>query len=1595
MKYFIFFICGCLSLAKAQAQNTLQNTPNSEPFYYYASSLDKYLRYSDRAQPIAVKLVVRQNVTRATVYDPATQLPLAVIRGIATPCYGKKGAQSVLMDSSFTLKIPQGNTISFDANERVLTFLDEKGRKIATLAYILKQGDTSAVLTRFYTNGKPLSIKKDKRLTTYNPILDASKADIKHLAYEFGLLYNDYDTQQFTYFYPNGQLYKTNAQNNTAKTAAKSKTKPYFYTVYDSLGATVAENVNFKKVRKVPKIIDYSYNEYGRLDETTDYRKTLPQYLVTTMYDDTTGSIISKKFEYKDSLPNKIAYISEKPDGFFRKNTLYKTMEDGFSVDKWTTKYPLFHLDKAVSGKIKAIYLIAQSSNWKDDACPLQPQYIMEGKEKQGLPDGEWRIFMPDNAGSKAYLAVGAGFKMGLPDGNWFALDAQRDTLASAVYKNGVLLYNKFAEAYHKQENMADYIVDSTYTAQLAINARNKPIQVAQHRLHLANNTHIWQRDTILIPLLNRDNGKTISYPIICVLEQLSADSKGMVRLRYFYKNQPQIPVSVARFDRTTQRLDSAAVFYDYNKNILQEYDFTTNLVTDYSYNYAETLENIIKTRIPNDSTRIVTYYDSKDTKRITTITTDSFYYTPSLRKGLADKPVFDFSIETMLLDPNKKQPVYNLNSYSGNRELVRINESLSNATPVSTKSTSYYDNKNKFVYSTSGENTMQYDPKDTTKMIVFTTDKSTWNGLKADISDDIISYTQYKNGKREGENRVYNENGTVSVYAYKKDVLNNEKTYDENGVLIAETNYTSKTEQQTEQHFDYKYGSSYIKKYKNIVEKQANNNNNNNGVVLRYLANGMVETRVLETAKHYNTDSTGKKQLRAAVDYQKDGVYLVKTWYASGSPQIVYAGFETEEEIYRSDVLPLFLTTTSNQILNNTIDFLSTSKLLIQHPNGRLWAQGCNNVLCLYDTIGRIKAEHIQILQDYTNTLHLEYPNATATENCHWDNLPYQEGKMENGRRVGTWRGYFRKAKKTLQYVLNYNAEGVLDGMVEYYDTSGQIMASYPYKNGLLNGKATIYAKKQPIRTILYENNEEKTVTFLDNKGLPYEIKEHHNDTSITIKYAQGTQQIKTKTVTFKDEFAVYDAKSRLLSESKRINDGVFLKKEIDTTQTPARYKSIYTIENLSICATQAEYLEKISTEPVYPSRSEYDYNTAFKTQPDTIIQRIKRFTTISGSPALTIDKLKKQRTTAEKLEELEDMEENGLLYGRYKEKAMKSDAPNIFEVSTYTISDAFGTSLVLQPNNSESLLITATADSVATTAAFNPIKISGAYRASCGNSPSLTNEQACFNALNENAQINLNISSSDGLRTFTQYPARLLHPADSLQDAIFAFRLYKMDIVKNFPHQYLSASREDSDENEMYYSRGSNSSYQSPKQQMQSIYNTPISSFEKIGAIDNYSTTQTYTIGKTSLNFTPKTAAIINNTPLQSDGDMGITRYATPFAPIFYPQHQSLDKNSNLVNDDFLNKAAIRTFCKYGFINFAPLITDFIPVKNVLIDKNEINGSFDFSITKTDANALAAQCKAQGISLIITEKNKKQPLKTSALQKSVRYTAHFRYAL
>jgi hypothetical protein len=685
-----FLLC-FLCLTQVNAQTLL-------PYYYYADDLNESLGGSESGKAIAIKVQTYKTCTRAFFYDPKTQQTLAVMRGTALPCYGRKGTKSILPDSSFTLNIPKGNSYIFDAKTKTMTCFDDKKHKISSLVYLFEPKDTSAIATEYYTNGKVQSVNIKNHITAYNYILN--QKDIRsynNIQYYLQEVIASPKYHHIKYYYPNGQIQQIATNLITNKTEYYNSAPAF--TLYDSTGLLLNKNIVFSADKKHIGA-DYSiFHKNGRLSWYMDYQKNNPHYISTTRFTDIGDTITSQEFKYNDTFPSDIMYIKEKADGFFRKKTNYDNRKIKFSYDANSIKTAFFNITKSLKKDILYISLNLQGYTWTPDACPIKPAFIIEGNYKGIIPDGEWRIYYPDSIGKKQSLAVTATFKNGLPDGKWVALDKQQDTLASVVYQNDLMRYNKFDAAYMQQHKPIIFLEDSLKKAQNRLNQRNFANIAQQHALHKLDARNIWQRDTLIYATVISDYDDFKYQNIVLIKERISADTNSLIRLKYFFPQYPKVPISVVLYQNKTQIVDSIATIYNTKSNLMARYNANKHSLLQFKFDEKDVFESQTDYLQPNDSTFITTNYYPKDSTHISNITIDSIGYTPKMKANFAD--YIHFNTNVYLRDFNIKinERIWEHRNISSNFNDCEANK----ISPIHTQSTTYFTLEGKKSYTIAG----------------------------------------------------------------------------------------------------------------------------------------------------------------------------------------------------------------------------------------------------------------------------------------------------------------------------------------------------------------------------------------------------------------------------------------------------------------------------------------------------------------------------------------------------------------------------------------------------------------------------------------------------------------------------------------------------------------------------------------------------------------------------------------------------------------------------------------------------------------------------------------------------------------------------
>jgi antitoxin component YwqK of YwqJK toxin-antitoxin module len=1563
---FLFF---CLAQIQAIAQS-------NAPFYYLGDSLNSsYLEGSETKGSeedethTAIAVKTYKNCTRATFFEPKSQKILAVVRGKTMPCHGEKGETSVVVDSSFVLKVPNGSTFVFDAATNILTETDEYGKKNRQTDYLFSPKDTTVLVTEFYDNGNIYSTTLYKNINSYCLVLDKSSGyNVQEL---IGV--NNQNTEIQTDFYPNGKKCSICTQQN----------RVLHWTLFDSTGVMTAQNVRYDAAYTKNKITLLNWRENGQLDEETANKTYLENYNVHTNYGrDSLNKAWSIIFDYIDTLPNAIVYISEKPDGFFRDVTKYAELKHSYFVQHSNKVYPLFE-EMYSNNKLENFKLLAQGIEWKHDACPFKPSFVVEGAKDGLLPDGKWSVFFVDTAGKKTTLAVLAEFKKGVPDGRWIALDAAQDTLASAVYKMGILIYNKYEAAYWKQQNPEKYALDSVNKAQNAMEIRNAPRIVQQHALYQKNpQQHIWQRDTLIFCYNSAGYHSYKNDVIVVIKEQLSPDANSRVRLKYFYPKHPTVPISVVLFEQKTLKMDSIAVFYDESGREINRFDakkaelLFINEVNEFAFNEL-TLKKQPKTRIdsleaaaavgaamnmaapasmigdawkrinpykaarvvvyiPNDSTMIRRFYWDKAGKTPSAIHIDSIGLTPTMRAPFWNNQHMAFTLT--LPDFTKMQQTKALSPKD-----FMIGCSDPQDALVHTQTVDFFD-KNGLRYETEiGGKTIQYAADG--KTIVWDGRDPKYSGVLRQIEAQKTTFYTYKNGQLNGESITINlSDSSKNVKLFKNSDLQKQQDFDRKGRLLKELKL-----------------SKILPKAAERTEYNENGEIMHHALLLTHGGTTIEDLDRTESAEFYamTTDSLPKRYLAGKMSRLPSGGYDLKSWYPSGKPQVERAFLS---EYSQSPFLVALQEGEGATFDFEKQDFNQEHDVIILHENGKLLMQGAPNIniYCMYDEKGNIQIENIGELEE----TRMSYPKANETETCHWEKLPYQEGEMQNGHRVGTWRGYFRKAKKQLQYVINYDKEGYLDGVLEIWDSTGQRFLTENYQKNKLNGKQTYYSDGKISATSEYKTDELLTEKKYTSRGKLFEtttiIATPKGSIKTVWEYNDGKSSRKTITIqegglSYTCD-SIFNKKGKLLRAALGNVDNNAL--DITYLDSDKKYRHSYEIDGIEIFKTQAAYLEYAPKDAVIDNTMCNTTNKPFLAQRDTLLSRLKDFKYLRFSPALTKNEFRK--TPARALNaNFEDAEEDELV----DNSVYKSD---VLQTPTYTISDAFGQSFTLVPRNTGMLHLSVETDSAATPVYYNPITSNAVEQLPCGGDNRLDADVLKILAINK--KMDLRIYHPKGMSSVFRFPPRLLHPAESPDSAVFVFSFSEVEIIKTFPHQYSFWESQDAD-------------YTTKPQQIAAYAAFPVTEYEYISAMQYTRSMQLYGIGNTSLYFVPTQQRIINSVSDQ----MRSLDYDD------FPHHQVLDKAEIPQNDTFLNQKKIRVLCPTAYLRFAPLIPQPIAARNILIDNTEISLNFPFYAEKINPKVLQKQCAAQHIDLIITTEGSIVPL--TKFEKEGQYVAHLRW--
>jgi antitoxin component YwqK of YwqJK toxin-antitoxin module len=1613
MKHLFFLFCLAQTINVVFAQT-------AQPRYYYADSLHEAMQIlpaeiledeDAEHSPVAISVVTSKDVVRATFFDPPTQKLLAVMRGKITPYYAGGAQKGVMPDSSFTLKIPNKETIAFDASTNTMTMFAPTGEKQKTVVFRFDQQDTTVTETEYYKNGTIMSVASYHRLQSYNRILEYSSPSFP-LTYEMMNGDRAMQEQTTTYFYPNGKKYA----EQLYKVSLKKRYEPdVYWTVFDSTGAVLYKNVRYDDYYKQDKITLLDFYADGQIFKKIENKTVLPQYEITTYYAANTKKIRDYELNYTDSIKQEIAYITEKPDGFFRDKTKYGSIEKiNMEANEHYIRYPLFDINKD-STHVDEINLKAQAASWQPDACPVKPPFVIEGAQDGVLPDGVWRIYFVDSLGKKTTLAVQAEFQKGVPNGKWFALDVAQDTLASATYKMGKITYNKYEMAYQKQENPEKYALDSVNLVQAAINKRNATTTKAQHELYYKQTKNItntatnpatnpiFQRDTIVFPYNVGGINNYKNDLIIAIKERLSPDTNSIIRLKYYYPNHKNVPTSVIRYTQNTLEIDSIAVLYAADGKLTTRFDAKKLELADYQvHEYAVAVlqknENEdIKTgnetnntgfaifQIPNDSTLITTKFRDAAGKILEYIHIDSVGFTPTMRKGAfwdEQRLKFKLKLPTELHTKQKTQ-VLAENEGCG---FFGIECNDATGALICTQSQTYFDKNGKRYHTQIGGTLTQYDRDGTTITGVFGEDHTKWNGKMRMLGNENTDFMQYKNGKIEGEFSHFDtKDSTKTTYLYKNDILQSEKKWNTEGRLISD--YTLA---QT------KPFAVTTRKYSEKGEIMVEEIFADSASAEKMPTQNLNTVEYLKIGKYYAIDTTGKRYLSGEIVREKDGRCAIRSWYASGKPQILRA---YNDNVYALERLDFYDALRAQNAAD--FDFSGENRInfddpLILHENGRLWLQGksTNNLYCRYDDKGNIEEEGIEN-QDGGKMI---YPKADEKETCHWEKLPYQTGKMQQGYRVGEWCGYYRNAKKQLQYRLHYDTEGFINGLFEEWDSAGQRTLIANYTKNELDGLLQVYSNNKLSQATLYKKGRVLEYKIFSEKGKLKQWETIRGDTTKTLVFNTKTGKISEKAIAFGEHEhisltidSVFNTKSKLTNAAFRFTNYEYRFEKITALDSTGTYRQAYAVNGETIAENQKAYFAAaeayIATKKVCPIFE----NEKFANR-DTFIARLNRFEHLKFSPVLKTNDFR--TTPARDIKNDMGITQNDRSSEYLTYKTSDYDK-HVLQPTAYTISDKHGQSFTLKPHKSKFLSIALAADSAATPAIYNLLAEEYHAATDCEMTNSEVEVESSFRyTLQKNKNLAFAVSSENGVSTVLRFPPAILRPAnDNKNDpkindsAAFVFNFNKFLVIKTNPHQYHDGRfiKQTSSRLNVVSSQ-----YTTKNEQIKQINAIPVQAHEYILATQTPTVNQLYHIGASAFSFAPTTQSIINGTPLNLKNN-SIFPYISQSVYLLFPHHQSFSKDSTVLHDAFLQQKKIRVFCEHGYIMFPPLVATPLLAENILIDNTEINLSFNFNTKNFTPEQLKKQCTAQGFDIIITDQNGLLPVRK--YKKDEIYTAHLRY--
>jgi antitoxin component YwqK of YwqJK toxin-antitoxin module len=1096
MKHLFFILIGVVYLATAQAQN--DNTR-----YLYGRDLQDIGH--DSELPMVVKIIYSDTLERTFIYDPQTSKLLTTIRRRKITWLGKADGYAHLCwlpDSSFVYAHSDKQKISFDAPSQTINFWGKMNEKVRTIVFSLPK-DSSVLATLYYKNGKKHSTAVyNMKSSGVGALQDFLYSRVSIFDDFHNILYTNSENQNYTFYYPNGNFYYNKKEwLYNEKTGTHDSTT---IVMQDTMGAKI-ENWDNKTQKQAGKRFSFHLN--GQIESIESYFPDGSGFIETTQFEEVNKTATSRSLSC-DAGSNGVSYKKGDGNNMFLRET-YNMGFNYFYFSNNSLQTPLFTIYTDTLGAYMDITLTATDQKWQKKTCPPTPAPIVEGWAKNIKPNGAVRVYYSDSLGAKKGLATLANFKNGLPDGIFVAFDKAGDTLASAVYTKGNLGYNKFYNLYLQTNFAGKYTADSIVKAQRAIDRRATKNHKIQHDWHTKDARNIWQRDTIIAGNVFSDgynHFKKIN-TIYVVKEQLTPDSNSLVRLTYWYKNSPETPISTLLYHNTTKQIDSVALCF-YSDSILHsQYNAFTHAYTTKGYSGTDSDPKHSYTIItmPSDSVRITLESANPSGSEFSLKMVDSFYHTPSFRTFVKNKLLPQAFVSTNYNAYEKALADYKKNGKFPDFTCeIRVEMPLQN--PVYTTTNGREDDadgEKKYFFSDPTHE--RVDVKAMEKNLQNPTPLYQRNGVYYTKMWEPFEKKNYKNGLLEGEQKSFNPTDSTTVVTYySKNKFLSDKVYNSKGRLVGISKKTGKN-RLLRQFFDEKE-LIWIKEETFFKDTD-----------FSFYENDIFYSKV------YAQDSIKGRylafELKKINDKPETNQYKVQSWYASGQPHILYAYFMTYNAVssfLQKIKAPKTAEYNTTKYLDDLLGEVSAFALL--HENGNLWQQGSRvsrpMTVCEYDKNGKIMRE---VLPINANGKGYEYPTDDQKESCAWEHLPIQEGKMQNGLRVGAWRAYYRTAAKKLNYTLNYDENGLLDGLVAEYDSTGLPLYGYYYKKGVKQPIYNVYKGKDLIEASFLDGNKTTAHKKWNTNGVCYESIYQKNGAQYTINYFPNTNIVETKNIVFR----------------------------------------------------------------------------------------------------------------------------------------------------------------------------------------------------------------------------------------------------------------------------------------------------------------------------------------------------------------------------------------------------------------------------------------------------------------------------------------------